>query len=503
MAIDLIAVLGPFALVALGGLVCLASEPFLKAEAKHRYLPWIGFAFLAAAALAQVALLGTRADLDGVIVADPIRGWLVLATIGATLCGLAGLQYGLDRDRFPGGEPYALLHLAACGVILMVVSSGFVVTFVGMELASLAVYSAVGLDRSRRESGEALLKYLVMGAVFGGLFAYGMALTYGATGSVAYGAAAVEGRDILLILGHALMALGLLFKVGAVPFHFWSPDAYTGAPLAITGFMAAVMKIGGFTALGAIWLNLLVAVQGGLVTPLALGEPAPVSPEVSAAVGRLPLILISVGVLSLLLGNFSALGQTSLRRLLAYSGVAHAGYLLMALALPGAEGAMQLSLGGLWFYLISYAAASAGLMACAAVMVGPNDADELDRLGGAARRHPFVGVVFTLLAASLAGFPPTAGFLGKYLIFADLVAKGEIALTVVAMLMAVVGAYYYLRLIIAVWSGPSTSKQPAMGSLGTIAVSVAAILVILLLILPDLVLGAGYVRPVGVAAIGP
>lgn len=468
----ILAVLLPVILVATGGLVCLASEPFLQPERKHRVLPWIGSIFLLLAAVA--AWFGRPEELisiGGLYGNDPIRALLQLAVIAAALAGMAGLQQSLGRDRFAGGEPYALTLLSATGAMLMVSASQYMGLFIGLELASIAIYALVGTRRHRAESGEGLLKYLVMGAVFSAIFLYGVALSYGATGSLAYGADALEGRDRLLVLGQTCLVIGLLFKVGAVPFHFWSPDAYTGAPIAVTGFMAAAMKVGGFTALAGIWIGLLQA-DGGVV---ALHRPVALEQGSVHLTDSLQKVLFGVAVLSLLVGNFSALGQSHLRRLMAFSSVAHAGYLLLAFSLPaGVAPGATLSLHGLWYYLIAYAIAGSAALALLAAFADHDDEDRLDDLAGRARRDPLVGIAITVLVASLAGLPPTAGFIGKYLILGDLVAKGMIAIAILAMLLAVVGAVYYLRFLVELWAGEREGETPRVVGGLTYAVGAAA-----------------------------
>ena len=259
--------------------------------------------------------------------------------------------------------------------MVMVQSAGYLPLYVGLEMASLAIYALIGMYRKRLEAGEGLFKYFVMGGVFSALLIYGVALTYGATGSVAFGHAPLEGREMLFMLGQTLIVIGLLFKIGAVPFHTWSPDAYTGASIGVTGFMGAVMKVGAVLGLLAVWLN-AVAIHGGFGVdlPLSIGTDLIISDQVREGLGYLPTILLSLAVLSLLVGTFSALGQTSLRRLMAYSGIAHAGYLLLAFVLPQSSMADQsFSLWTVWYYLIAYAIGSAGVMLAATVMASDQE----------------------------------------------------------------------------------------------------------------------------------
>ncbi len=485
---DLFSLLLPALLVTCGGLAVLGAEPFLQRAAKHAWLPWTAAIFLIAAGIAQalVSHIGGMGQLHGIFAMDTARMWLCEAVIGSTLCALAGLQQTLGRDQYAGGEPYALTMFAALGAMLMTMATDALSLFVALEITSLSVYALVGLRRQDRASNEGLFKYFVMGAVFSAIFLYGAALTYGATGHTQFGFAALPGRDALLKLGQLLIVIGLLFKIGAVPFHFWSPDAYTGAPAAITGFMGAVVKIGGFAALGAVWMN-LVAALGGTLRPgdvLGLDSVVQVTGRAQTELHDFQLIFLFLGVMSIVLGNFSALKQTSARRMIAFSSVAHAGYMLLAFALPR-EG--QLALGSLWFYLVGYGIVTAGAMSSIAAMAGPDDAnDSLSGLAGQGRASPFHGLVLTVFMASFAGIPPTVGFLGKYLIFSDLVVKGFWPVAVFAMLMAVVGAAYYLRLVITIWASPS--KEPARtgpSAMGAWVISGAAVATVALIAAPN------------------
>ncbi len=501
IAVEPTVLLLPLILTLVGGLAALGAEPFLSRAAKHAWLPWVAALALLAAGVAQVLVPFGHAH--GLFVLDSARQWLSLAVLAATLLSIAGLQQTLSRDDYPGGEPYALTLFAAAGVLVMVLAADLLALFIGLEIASLAIYALVGLRRDSRTSNEGLFKYFVMGAVFSAVFLYGIALTYGATGGTRYGLAVVAGREHLLLVGHALLFVGLLFKVGAVPFHFWSPDAYTGAPSAVTGFMGAVIKVGGFTALGALWLNLIGSLGGAATTlahgPLALDATVVLTPAARDTLQPFALMFLVVGLLSIVLGNFSALKQTNARRLIAFSSVAHAGYMLLALALPQlgrGELDHEFALGSLWFYLVGYAIATAGALAALAALSGKEDAnDSMQGLAGQGRAAPFYGLVLTVFVASFAGVPPTVGFLGKFLVFADLVAKGYVVAALFAMLMAVVGATYYLRLLVTIWAGqPKEPAHTGSSLMGQWTLAAAAIAVVVLIAWPNALIN-GKVAP--------
>ncbi len=482
---DLFPLLLPLSLVLIGALVALGFEPFLQRTTKHALIPWLAAVFLVLAGVAQ-AMIGTG-HLHGILAMDHARLWLCEAIIAAALCSIAGLQQTLARDEYPGGEAYALTLFATVGAMIMTMANDSLALFIGIELASLSIYAMVGMRRTRPESNEALFKYFVMGAVFSAIFLYGSALTYGATGYTAFGHAAIDRQHAALLqFGQVLMIIGLLFKVGVVPFHFWAPDAYTGAPVAVTGFMGAVIKVGGFAALGAIWLNLAAVASGthgGGV--LNLGDAVTLTAGGVKELEKLNLAFLVLGLLSLVLGNFSALKQTSARRIVAYSSIAHAGYMMLALALPSAGETLQL--GSLWFYLVGYAIATAGALSAFAAIAGKDDqGDNLNGLAGQGRAQPFYGLMLTIFLISIAGIPPTVGFLGKFFVFADLVSKGKVMIAVFAMVMAVVGAAYYFRMIVALWA--ATNKEPALAPMPVLArwsLAAAAIAVLALIAWPN------------------
>ena len=502
---DLFLLLLPLTLVLIGALVSLGFEPFLQRATKHALIPWLSAAFLILAGVVQA--FAEPGHLHGILAMDHSRMWLCEAILAAALCSIAGMQQSLGRDEYPGGEAYALTLLATIGALIMTMANDSLALFVGIELASLSIYAMVGLRRNRPESNEALFKYFVMGSVFSAIFLYGSALTYGATGFTAFGHAPIDAQHAnLLQFGQILMIIGLLFKVGVVPFHFWAPDAYTGAPIAVTGFMGAVIKVGGFAALGAIWLNLAAVMSGthnGGV--LNLGDAVTLTAGGMDKLEKLNLAFLVLGLLSLALGNFSALKQTSARRIVAYSSIAHGGYMMLALALPIGVGE-RLQLGSLWFYLVGYAITTAGALSAFAAISGKDDrGDSVSGLAGQGRAQPFYGLVLTVFLISMAGIPPTVGFLGKFLIFADLVAKGKMMIAIFAMVMAVVGAAYYIRMIVALWA--ATNKEPAIAPTPMLArwsLASAAIAVVLLIAWPNsLTKGSGMQAQAAPAAAAP
>ena len=388
-----------------------------------------------------------------------------------TLLAVAGLQSTAQRDADAGGESYALLLLAACGALVLCMAQTTLAGFIGLELLSLAIYAAIGTKRGADGSAEALYKYFIQGAVFSALYLYGAALHYGATGSFAFAGEVIEGREAIGAVATLFMCLGLLFKVGVVPFHFWSPDAYAGSPVAVTAFMAGVVKIGGFALLASVLLG-SVAGSPGLVDFSNLTFAA----EPTATAGTLVRVLTLLALLSLLFGNVGALTQTRLRRLMAYSSIAHAGYLLLGL-IPVLAGAV--SLGAFAFYLVAYAVATTGATALLGHATGMADKDDLSVLSGVARQRPLFGIAACLLLASLAGLPPTAGFIGKFWILSALVEQGHVATAAFAMLMAVIGAVYYFTLCLGLWKPATVFVRPMPRLLGVTSTLALAVIFII------------------------
>ena len=491
MSDSMFVLLLPFIAIAVGALGSLLAEAFVKrVESKHQALPWLSCGFLVLAIIALYPTLGSDqvSNIHSILAFDATRAWIDFALIISTMCGVVGLQHSLSREQYPGGEPYPLMLLAACGVYLMIHAVDGIALFTGIELASLSIYALVAVRRERLDSGEALLKYVVMGAIFSALYLYGVALLFGATGTTQFGHKAVADRESLFAVAYGFMFIGLLFKVGVVPFHFWSPDAYSGAPLAVTGFMASVMKLGGFAAIGVLWLSL---VNSHYAEPQVIFDISAATAMMEQS-GDLPMIVakwslafLVLGILSIAIGNFSALGQTSVRRIMAFSSVAHAGYMLLALPLQQLEATR---LHHLWYYLIGYGIATAASFAAVTLMSGKEDDDQVETLAGQARRHPFAGIAVTLCLTSLAGVPLTMGFLGKYMVFANLVNGNQIIVACIGMLLAVVGAVYYFRIIINLWQPKDSGDglRQSTSGLAYAAIACALICVLGLLLLPEL-----------------
>jgi NADH-quinone oxidoreductase subunit N len=393
-------------------------------------LGFLALAGILAAALANGWLYAvTETGTAGMVAVDGFRlfaNWIFL--MAAALGVVLSLTY-VDRQRLQAGEYYALILFATAGMMFMAGARDLIVVFLGLEVMSISVYALTAFNRRDRRSAEAGLKYFLLGAFSTGFFLYGLALSYGATGStnIAEMALAVESgaaRTGMLMLGVGLLAVGFGFKVSAVPFHMWTPDVYEGAPTPVTAFMSVAVKAAAFVAFARVFL---VAFQGVYETWY--------------------VIVWWLAAITMVVANLIALIQTNVKRMLAYSSVAHAGYLLVALA-----AANQVATAGLLFYLFVYAVMNMG--AFAVVMSVGRQGEEnlqLDDYAGLGAHQPLLGVFMTIFLLSLAGFPGTAGFMGKIYLLQGAADARLWTLAVILVLTTVVSYYYYLRVAWYVW----------------------------------------------------
>ena len=480
----------PVILVALGALASLVVEPFIKDENKHKVIPWLSTVFVVLG-LASFALVTTDTCHD-LFAMDPIRRVLGIAVLLCALLGIAGLQWTLGHEGFKGGEAYGLLQLASCGALLMTQSIDFLSLFIAMELTSFPVYALVGIRRKDQNAGEGVFKYFVSGSIFSALFLYGVALIYGATGTTHFSATILSGRETLYAIGVMLAAIGLLFKAGAAPVHFWVADVYTGASVAVTGFMAAVVKVGALAALGSVWLGVLVT-RAGVAGAWNLSEQVTAAGQSKA----LFYTVLIVAVLSIVIGAFSGLAQKSIRRILAFSAVMNAGFIAIGLLLPNYMGSGTVQLGAMYYFLVTYAIASAGALTGVAYLSGSGDKKEnLEDIQGAGRRHPFVALCVAVCLASLAGLPPVAGFLAKFALFTGAFSASLGALAIFAFALSLVAAVYYLRVAYVLFMPAkaececkcSCKDRATFGYMLKFTVSVAALVLLALSLVPGFAL---------------
>jgi NADH-quinone oxidoreductase subunit N len=388
------------------------------------------------------------------------------AALPGTSAERTASQRGLEHT-----EVYPLMMFAVGGMMLFCISGDLLMLFVALEVLSLPLYLLTGLARRRRLlSQEAALKYFLLGAFSSGIFLYGLALVYGFAGSMSLaeiGAAAEDGGGTLLLLGIGLMSVGLLFKTGAVPFHSWTPDVYQGAPTPVTAWMSAATKIAAFAAM----LRLFYVAFGseGEIWRPAIGV---------------------IAVLTMLLGASFAIVQTDVKRMLGYSAVAHTGFLLTGLlgVQTDAFGSTQAVL----FYLTAYGFATLGAFAIVSLVRGPNgEVGSLDRWAGLGRANPWVAATFAVFLLSMAGLPLTAGFIGKWAVFAAALGAGQWPVVAVAIGSSIIAIFFYVRVIMLMFftdprEDSATVSTPSYAT--SVVIAVSAVATVLLGVIPGPVL---------------
>ena len=443
----------PLLLVALWAIVLLVVDLFVRRKGTTPLLAAAGLL------LALVALV-FRADdqqavFDGMIVADSYASFLQAIFLVTGLLAIAVAYDYLNRMGIDRGEYYPLLLFTISGMMLMSLAGDLIVVFVALELLSLPLYVLAGFARPRPDSEEAAMKYFLLGAFASGFLVYGIALVFGATGTtnLAGIAAELSGGAGLLLVGAVLVLVGLGFKVAAVPFHMWTPDVYQGAPSAVVAFMSVGAKAGGFAALLRIFIAAL--------------------PDLAAAWAPLTM---GLAALTMTWGNIAAIVQGNIKRMLAYSSIAHAGYILIALPAANLPAAAPGAVSAALFYLFAYLFSNLGAWAVvSAVERLEGGWLQIDDYSGLSRRRPGLALAMALFMLSLTGLPPTVGFIGKFFIFRAALEAGQIGLALVGVLTSLISAYYYLRVVVVMYMRPGEPETRSEGWLNaTIGVTALA-----------------------------
>jgi NADH-quinone oxidoreductase subunit N len=351
--------------------------------------------------------------------------------------------YVLDRPQMAKGEYYVLTLFATLGMMVMISANHFLTVYIGIELLSLSLYALVALNRDSIPATEAAMKYFVLGALASGLLLYGMSMIYGATGTleitaVAERLASGQASMSILLFGVVFLVSGIAFKLGVVPFHMWIPDVYHGAPTAITLFIASAPKLAAF----AIVIRVLV---NGLFV---------VSPDWQT-------MLLILSVLSMAVGNFAAIAQTNLKRMLAYSAISHMGFMLLGMVsgVVGGDGRFALNAySSSMFYVVTYVIASAGAFGTILLLARAGfESDEISDFAGLNKRSPWFAAVMMMMMFSMAGIPFFVGFFAKFSVLQAVVAAGNLWLAIAAVFFSLVGAYYYLRVVKVMYFDPPAS----------------------------------------------
>jgi NADH-quinone oxidoreductase subunit N len=431
---------------------------------------------------------------SGMFISDPFTALINVITLIATFISILAAYDYLKRANIERGEYYPILLMVASGAMFMGASGDLVIVFIGLELLSIPLYILAGFRRPDLRSEESAMKYFLLGAFSTGFLVYGIALIYGATGTTnlqqifSHVATSDVVSPFLLLMGTGLLLVSLGFKVAAVPFHMWTPDVYQGAPTPVTAFMSVVAKVGGFGAL----LRILAVAVPSLVLGSLKVEPGQTVTLHAAWQDAVSIL----AALTMILGNVVAISQRDIKRLLAYSSIAHAGYILMAVAAAGTfqvtadtagNQSVSLMLGqqaiqGALIYLLAYAFTNIGAFAVA-IAVEHDDATGtlVDDFSGLGRTKPALALAMAVFMLSLTGIPLTAGFVGKWFVFLAALNSGLGLLALIGVLTSVISAYYYLRVIVKMWleTGEAEAKLPtplssavALCAVGTVVIGI-------------------------------
>ena len=434
----------PVMLLAAWACVLLLVDLFVKRKGVTAFLAALGLALALGITLSQVGL--SQTSFNNMVVVDGFSTFVNALLLVSGLLGVALAYNYVKRVDIERGEYYPLLLFSITGMMLMAQAADLIIVFLALELLSIPLYVLAAFAGPKVNSEEAGLKYFLLGAFSTGFVVYGIALVFGATGSTSLRAivsvaANQGGNNLLLTIGAALILVGLGFKVAAVPFHMWTPDVYEGAPSAVTAFMASGAKIAGFAA---------------LLRVFALAFP-------SLAADLTPILAV-LSALTMIVGNVLAIAQTNIKRLLAYSSIAHAGYILMAFVPYGQSAVVATSVAAGLFYLVSYALTNFGAWAVVIALEQKEGKGlQISDYAGLARKYPGLAAAMAVFMLSLTGIPPTLGFVGKFYLFRAALEGQYYVLAVIGVLTSLISAYYYLRVIVTMYmreGEPETTSEP-------------------------------------------
>jgi NADH-quinone oxidoreductase subunit N len=461
---DIIA-LGPITIVSVLSLVVLTIESLHdRTEVLNCWVSILGLAFGMAVALNSLAPAGKA--FGGMVTTGGFANYFAVVFCVAGIFSVMLSKSYIRKEGIEHGEYYSLLLLAVVGMMLMAAAADLIIFFLGLELMSISFYVMAGFARQRLVSNEAALKYFLLGAFATGFLLYGIALLYGTTGTTNIGSIAVRAASLrtapVFLIGLGLVLVGLAFKVGAVPFHMWVPDVYEGSPTTVAGFMSTGGKAAAFSAF-----------------LLVLG------PAIMHGIGPLREALALIAALSMIVGNVLAIAQTSIKRMLAYSSIAHAGYILTGVVAANGYGE-----NGVLYYLLAYTVMNVGAFGVLSVLES-NDGQNVnyEDYAGLSSTQPLLAGLMAIFMFSLTGIPPFAGFFSKYYVFAGAVEAGYTWLAIVGVLMSAVSAYYYLRVVVLMYFKESaTVPGTRLSTLGVAALVLSAITILVLGIVPSAVL---------------
>jgi NADH-quinone oxidoreductase subunit N len=459
----------PIICVVAAGIASLLAEA-LREPGERVPIAGLGTIGLVAAGVSAVWLWGRDATSFGVVSADNFGLFIVLVLVVIGLLTMAFSSQTVERDGLPQGEFYALTLFAIAGMMLMATATDLLLIFLALEVLSLAVYVLTGLSRRSEASAEGSFKYFLLGGFSSAVFVFGIAYAYGVAGSTRLDvigsvlSAESMGSGYLALVAAGLLLVGFAFKISAVPFHMWTPDAYQGAPTIVTAFMSTAVKAAAFGAFARVFLTSFEPLRADW-TP----------------------VLWTVAMATMIFGTVVGVMQANMKRMLAYSSIAHAGYMLV-----GIVSANELGKSAILFYLLAYGVTNLAAFATIA-MLGTRDRanDDIQDMAGLAGRHPTSAALMTVFLLSLGGMPPTAGFVAKWYVFSAAVSAGYYWLAIVGMLTSVIAIFFYLRIVVMMYMAEPSAEAaplPAPTRFGTLVLGVSMLGVFYLGILPAQVL---------------
>ncbi len=457
----------PVIVLTLWAAVLLLADLFIAKEHKGwtAFLAALGLALTMGITLTQT---GEHAlGFNGMVVLDGFSVFVNILLLFTGLMAIALAYAYLKRMGIERGEYYSLMLFSIVGMMLMAQAADLIVVFLALELLSIPLYVLAAFANTNPQSEEAGVKYFLLGAFSGGFVVYGIALVFGATQTTVISGIATAVNDgsanlTLLLVGSALILVGLAFKVAAVPFHMWTPDVYQGAPTSVTAFMAAGAKIAGFAALMRVFSTAFPALAAELAPVLAL-----------------------LAALTMIVGNLAAVTQTNIKRMLAYSSIAHAGYILMAFVSFGNPKLASDAIAAGLFYLLTYALTNFGSWAVVIALEKENGTGlELNDYAGLGRSQPLMAAAMTVFMLSLTGIPPTLGLIGKLYLFRVVVDGGFMWLAIIGVLTSLISAFYYLRVIVIMYMKEGSPKTTAETWL-SLSWAATAILIVVLSFIPE------------------
>ena len=468
MSMDNIHAIVPLLCVVASAIAAMVAEAF-RAPGERMPIAPLGVIGLVGAAASSLLLWNHRAESFGVVIADNYALFVIWTLIIIGILSLALSAPVVEREGLPSGEYYALMLFSLSGMMLMAMATDLLVIFLALEVLSLAIYVLTGIRRDSPVAVEASFKYFLLGAFASAFFLYGIAFTYGLTGSTrldrvaALFSSASSSPSPLHLVAMGLLLVGFSFKVSAVPFHMWTPDAYEGAPPSVTGFMSTGVKAAAFAAFARVFLTAFEPLHS---------DWGPVLWAIAAA--------------TMILGTVVGVVQSSLKRMLAYSSIAHGGYLIVALV-----SANDVAKSAILFYLLAYAVTNLGAFGIIGVLeTADRPRDQVSDYAGLWAERPGLAALMTIFLLSLGGFPPFGGFIGKWWIFTAAMSAGYSWLAIIGVLTSVVSVYFYLRVVVMMYMTPAVAPMvlPPVPKIAGAALVISAIIVFYLGVLPTQVM---------------